>query len=84
LSYSAAPSHDPHGRVIAVLDASCVKAEGLREAQLHTVALVDSSARLIEKWFVSAVPSWLGISRNTLYRKIKLRGIKTSRRPEGH
>ena len=49
LSCSAAPIHDPHGRVIAVLDASCVKAEGPRESQLHTVALVNSSARLIEK-----------------------------------
>jgi transcriptional regulator of acetoin/glycerol metabolism len=49
LSCSAAPIHDPHGRVIAVLDASCVKAEGPRESQLHTVALVNASARLIEK-----------------------------------
>jgi transcriptional regulator of acetoin/glycerol metabolism len=49
LSCSAAPIHDPHGRVIAVLDASCLKAEGPRESQLHTVALVNSSARLIEK-----------------------------------
>ena len=49
LSCSAAPIHDPHGRVIAVLDASCVKAEGPRETQLHTIALVNSSARLIEK-----------------------------------
>lgn len=49
LSCSAAPIHDPHGRVIAVLDASCVKAEGPRESQMHTVALVNSSARLIEK-----------------------------------
>jgi len=49
LSCSAAPIHDPYGRVIAVLDASVVKAEGTREAQMHTVALVNSSARLIEK-----------------------------------
>jgi transcriptional regulator of acetoin/glycerol metabolism len=49
LSCSAAPIHDPNGRVIAVLDASCVKPEGSRESQLHTVALVNSSARLIEK-----------------------------------
>ena len=49
LSCSAAPIHDPHGRLIAVLDASCLKAEGPRESQLHTVALVNSSARLIEK-----------------------------------
>jgi transcriptional regulator of acetoin/glycerol metabolism len=51
LSCSAAPIHDPYGRVIAVLDASSVCAEGTREAQMHTVALVNSSARLIEKCF---------------------------------
>jgi sigma-54 dependent transcriptional regulator, acetoin dehydrogenase operon transcriptional activator AcoR len=49
LSCSAAPIHDPRGDIIAVLDASCVNAEGSRESQLHTVALVNSSARLIEK-----------------------------------
>jgi sigma-54 dependent transcriptional regulator, acetoin dehydrogenase operon transcriptional activator AcoR len=49
LSCSAAPIHDPYGRVIAVLDASSVSAEGSREAQMHTVALVNTSARLIEK-----------------------------------
>jgi transcriptional regulator of acetoin/glycerol metabolism len=49
LSCSAAPIHDPAGRVIAVLDASCVNANGPRESQLHTIALVNSSARLIEK-----------------------------------
>ena len=45
----AAPIHDPYGRVIAVLDASSVSAEGSRESQMHTIALVNSSARLIEK-----------------------------------
>ena len=49
LSCSAAPIHDPCGRVIAVLDASSVSAEGSRESQMHTVALVNASARLIEK-----------------------------------
>jgi transcriptional regulator of acetoin/glycerol metabolism len=49
LSCSAAPIHDPYGHVIAVLDASSVSAEGGREAQMHTVALVNTSARLIEK-----------------------------------
>lgn len=49
LSCSAAPIHDPCGRVIAVLDASSVSTEGGREAQMHTVALVNASARLIEK-----------------------------------
>lgn len=49
LSCSAAPIHDSSGRVIAVLDASCVNANGARESQMHTVALVATSARLIEK-----------------------------------
>jgi len=49
LSCSAAPIHDSKGQVIAVLDASCVNAAGTRESQLHTIALVNLSARLIEK-----------------------------------
>ncbi|HEY2684802.1 MAG TPA: sigma-54-dependent Fis family transcriptional regulator [Steroidobacteraceae bacterium] len=49
LSCSAAPIHDPYGHIIAVLDASTVSTSGGREAQLHTVALVNLSARLIEK-----------------------------------
>jgi sigma-54 dependent transcriptional regulator, acetoin dehydrogenase operon transcriptional activator AcoR len=49
LSCSAAPIHDQEGRVVAVLDASCLSAVGTRETQLHTMALVHSSARLIEK-----------------------------------
>lgn len=49
LSCSAAPIHDQFGHVVAVLDASCVNAAGTRESQLHTVALVNTSARLIEK-----------------------------------
>ncbi len=49
LSCSAAPIRDSEGRVIAVLDASCVNAQGDRESQMHTVALVETSARLIEK-----------------------------------
>jgi transcriptional regulator of acetoin/glycerol metabolism len=49
LSCSAAPIHDSAGNLIAVLDASCVNPGGTRESQLHTVALVNTSARLIEK-----------------------------------
>jgi transcriptional regulator of acetoin/glycerol metabolism len=49
LSCSAAPIYDPYGHVIAVLDASSVNARGTRESQSHTVALVNASARLIEK-----------------------------------
>jgi transcriptional regulator of acetoin/glycerol metabolism len=49
LSCSAAPIRDSAGRVIAVLDASCVNAHGDRESQMHTVALVQNSAWVIEK-----------------------------------
>jgi transcriptional regulator of acetoin/glycerol metabolism len=49
LSCSAAPIHDSNGRLIAVLDASSVNGGGTRESKMHTVALVNSSARLIEK-----------------------------------
>jgi sigma-54 dependent transcriptional regulator, acetoin dehydrogenase operon transcriptional activator AcoR len=49
LSCSAAPIHDSNGKLIAVLDASSVNAGGTRESKMHTVALVNSSARLIEK-----------------------------------
>ncbi|MGA2343012.1 MAG: sigma-54-dependent Fis family transcriptional regulator [Steroidobacteraceae bacterium] len=49
LSCSAAPVHDPDGRLLAVLDASSVNAGGTRASKLHTVALVNASARSIEK-----------------------------------
>ena len=49
LSCSAAPIRDSNGRVVAVLDASSVDAHGSRESKMHTVALVETSARLIEK-----------------------------------
>jgi sigma-54 dependent transcriptional regulator, acetoin dehydrogenase operon transcriptional activator AcoR len=49
LSCSAAPIRDSAGRVLAVLDASCVNAHGGRDAQMHTVALVQNSASVIEK-----------------------------------
>jgi len=49
LSCSAAPIHDSNGKLIAVLDASSVNTGGTRESKMHTVALVNSSARLIEK-----------------------------------
>ena len=49
LSCSAAPIHDSYGHIVAVLDASCVNAGGTRASQLHTVALVNSSALTIEK-----------------------------------
>ena len=49
LSCSAAPIHDSDGRLVAVLDASSVNAGGTRSSKLHTVALVNASAHLIEK-----------------------------------
>jgi transcriptional regulator of acetoin/glycerol metabolism len=49
LSCSAAPIHDSMGNIVAVLDASSVDTRGTREQQMHTVALVNSSARSIEK-----------------------------------
>ncbi len=49
LSCSAAPIRDAFGNIIAVLDASSCSARGTREQQSHTVALVNASARLIEK-----------------------------------
>jgi sigma-54 dependent transcriptional regulator, acetoin dehydrogenase operon transcriptional activator AcoR len=49
LSCSAAPIRDAFGNIIAVLDASSCNARGTREQQMHTVALVNASAGLIEK-----------------------------------
>jgi len=63
LSCSAAPIHDQHGRIIAVLDASCVNATGTREAQMHTVALVNTSARLIEKCLFLRRHQWESLLR---------------------
>jgi transcriptional regulator of acetoin/glycerol metabolism len=49
LSCTAAPIHDPDGSLVAVLDASTMNPEGTRESQLHVMALVHLSAKLIEK-----------------------------------
>ena len=49
LSCTAAPIHDPQGQLLAVLDASTLNAQGTREAQMHVMALVHLSAKLIEK-----------------------------------
>lgn len=49
LSCSAAPIRNPYGDLLAVLDASSVQCEGTRAGQTHTMALVNMSARLIEK-----------------------------------
>jgi|HigsolmetaAR203D_1030402.scaffolds.fasta_scaffold00037_92 transcriptional regulator of acetoin/glycerol metabolism len=49
LSCSAAPICDPSGALLAVLDASTMNARDTRVSQAHTMALVNLSARLIEK-----------------------------------
>lgn len=49
LSCSASPIRNASGALLAVLDASSVQCEGTRGGQVHTCALVNMSARLIEK-----------------------------------
>ncbi len=49
LSCSGAPICDPSGALLAVLDASTMGAQDSRVSQAHTMALVNLSARLIEK-----------------------------------
>ncbi len=49
LTCSAAPIRDPRGDLVAVLDASCVSCNDSKASRMHTVALVNLSARLIEK-----------------------------------
>lgn len=50
LSCSAAPIRDPGGELIAVLDASCLGAEDGKASRAHTIALLNLSARMIEKY----------------------------------
>ena len=49
LSCFGSPIHDPAGRLVAVLDASTLNADEQRSGLAHTLALVNLSARLIEK-----------------------------------
>lgn len=50
LSCFGSPIHDPSGRLVAVLDASTLNAQQEQRPSLaHTMALVNLSARLIEK-----------------------------------
>ena len=49
LSCSGSPIRDMNGNMIAVLDASSVGSHDTRASQMHTMALVNTSARLIEK-----------------------------------
>jgi len=50
LSCSGAPILDPHGSIMAVLDASTVNSSDSRLIQRHTMALVNMSAHLISRW----------------------------------
>jgi transcriptional regulator of acetoin/glycerol metabolism len=50
LSCSGAPILDPHGGIMAVLDASTVNSSDSRLIQRHTMALVNMSANLISRW----------------------------------
>ena len=50
LSCSGAPIRDPAGSLVAVLDASTLSAQSTRAGVAHTMALVNLSARLIEKY----------------------------------
>lgn len=49
LSCSGSPIRDPSGSLVAVLDASTLNANSSRDSLAHTMALVNLSARLIEK-----------------------------------
>jgi len=49
LSCSGSPIRDPSGTLVAVLDASTLAARDARTSLAHTMALVNLSARLIEK-----------------------------------
>jgi len=50
LSCSASPILDPHGGILAVLDASTANSSDSRLIQRHTMALVNMSAHLISRW----------------------------------
>jgi sigma-54 dependent transcriptional regulator, acetoin dehydrogenase operon transcriptional activator AcoR len=49
LTCSGVPIRDPSGSLVAVLDASTLSAQNTREGLAHTMALLNMSARLIEK-----------------------------------
>jgi len=53
LSCSASPIRAPNGELAAILDASCVGSCDTKASRTHTVALVNMSARLIEKCLFS-------------------------------
>ena len=50
LTCSGAPVFDPHGELLAVLDASAVNPRDSKQSQFHTAALVTLSAKLLESF----------------------------------
>ena len=48
LTCTSSPIKDPHGNLIAILDASSFNAEGTKRGQIHTRALVQMAANSIE------------------------------------
>ena len=48
MTCTATPIRDPHGNVMAVLDATSFRAEGSKRGQIHTRALVQMAANFIE------------------------------------
>lgn len=51
LSCSGAPIWGPDGSLLGVLDASCLDCHDSRLSQVHTLALVSTSARIIEQLY---------------------------------
>ncbi|MEA9978591.1 sigma-54-dependent Fis family transcriptional regulator [Pseudomonas sp. 10B1] len=49
LTCSASPVFDPHGDLLAVLDVSSARHDVSRQSQFHTMALVNLSAKVIER-----------------------------------
>jgi transcriptional regulator of acetoin/glycerol metabolism len=49
LTCSAAPVFDPQGQLLVVLDISSVSSQDSKQSQLHTLALVNLSARMMEQ-----------------------------------
>lgn len=51
LTCSASPVFDPHGDLLAVLDVSSARHDVSRQSQFHTMALVNLSAKMIERGY---------------------------------
>ena len=77
LSCSGAPILDPHGGILAVLDASTANSSDSRLIQRHTMALVNMSAHLISRWnFLNELRQLLdsALSQPTGVRRLAARG----------